>query len=859
VLRIGRSVVVLVCAAFVSLQSGAQTASRAADLASSLTLEESIDLLGGIGFATRPIPRLGIPSFRMSDGPVGARTPPPSTAYAAGIGLAASWDVALAREIGTQLGRDARSRGAAFLLGPGVNLYRAPMNGRNFEYFGEDPWLAGQIAVGYIEGVQSQGVAATIKHYLGNNSEFARETSDSVIDERTLREIYLPAFEAAVKRARVGSVMSSYNLANGTYTTASSYLVRKVLKGDWGFQGVYMSDWGATHESLAAVNAGLDLEMPTGRFMNRSTLEPAIRDGTLTRAVIDDKVRRLLGLADRFGWMTRTEPDASIPRYNQQGKAAARLGALEGAVLLQNKGDLLPLDRTRTRTVAVIGPTAHPAIAGAGGSGYVPTFSAVSVLEGISDKLGADATVTYARGIPLLRILGILSQFKTARENGELGVTVETFADASFSGSPRASRTERHFARGMAGFGGDPEYFTLLDSLPPGESRAVMGSLSNPKPDPAVERWTGWYTPRSAGSHTIFVQNTAPYRLFIDDQLVLDSSKIRAAALRQMQRTLDAGPHKVVFEQAAPQSFGRPFWRVGIVREGTFVEPLAKELASRADAVVLAVGFDAETETESADREFALPPGQDELIREITAVNPNTVVVVIAGGSVAAAQWADRARAIVAAWYPGQEGGAALADLLFGDANFSGRLPISWERHAEDNPTFASYYYNDPQHPNRIVYREGVFVGYRGFQRTSVKPQFPFGFGLSYTSFRYDNVRVAAASQKSALYEVSFDITNTGARAGADVAQVYISPKNPKIARPRRELKGFERVALAPGETRRVTIPLGARAFTYFDVKAGRWRADPGTYTVEVARSSEDIQATSEIRLTRPLRVSVSD
>jgi beta-glucosidase len=422
---------------------------------------------------------------------------------------------------------------------------------------------------------------------------------------------------------------------------------------------------------------------------------------------------------------------------------------------------------------------------------------------------------------------------------------------------------ERQFATGLPGFGGDPEFLTLLDSLPAGEGQAIMGSLTNLTPDPSVERWTGWYTPKAAGRHTIFVQNTGSYRLLIDDELVVDSTRIPAALLRQTHRTFGVGPHKIVFEQAAPQVFGRPFWRVAVVRDGTFVEPLAKQLASRADAVVLAVGFDSETETESADREFELPPGQEELIREIAAVNPNTVVVVIAGGSIAAAQWVDRTRALVAAWYPGQEGGSALADLLFGDANFSGRLPISWERKVEDNPSVANYYYNDPKNPNRIVYREGVFVGYRGYQRGSTAPLFPFGFGLSYTSFKYDKLSVTptAANQgtRPALYEVSFDVTNTGARAGSDVTQIYVSPKNPQIERPRRELKGFERVTLAPGETRRVTIPLDARAFTYFDVKAGTWRADAGTYAVELARSSEDIVATWPLRLSRPLQLGVSD
>jgi beta-glucosidase len=839
----------LLCSASL-FAAAAHAGGRADELVKQLELGEAIDLLGGTGFATRAVPRLDIPSFRMSDGPVGARTPPPSTAYAAGIALAASWDESLAQEIGVELGRDARSRGVAFLLGPGVNLYRAPMNGRNYEYFGEDPLLAARMAVGYIRGVQSQGVSATIKHYLGNNSEFARNTSDSVIDERTLREIYLPAFEAAVKEAGVGAVMSSYGIANGSYTTAHPYLVQKILKGDWGFDGVYMSDWGATHESLGAAAGGLDLEMPSGRFLNRATLEPALRDGKLTRAAIDDKVRRLLRLADRFDWYARSGPDLSIPRYSQTGRNAALKSALAGTVLLKNEGSL-PLDRSKMKTIAVIGPTAHPAIASAGGSGHVPTYGAVSILQGISDELGTAATVTYARGIYTHRFQQLLSRFRTAAADGQQGVLVETFADAKFTGAPRATRIERNFQTGAPGFAGDPEYLTILDTLPPGTGGAILGPLTNPSPAPEVERWTGWYNVEAAATYTIFAQNLASYRVRIDDELIIDSSHIPAAALRQVKRTLTAGMHKVVLEQTAPQVFGKPFWRVGLVRDGSFVDSEAKALAARADVVVLAVGFDPETETESADREFALPPGQEELIREIAAVNPNTIVVVVAGGSVDAVPWIAQARALIAAWYPGQEGGRALADLLFGDANFSGRLPISWERRAEDNPSFANYYFNDPANPNRIVYREGVFMGYRGYQRAQTKPLFPFGFGLSYTTFRYANLVATPDS-------VSFDVTNTGERAGADVAQVYVGAIDSRVPRPQRELKGFQRVALAPGEAKRVTLPLDPRSFAYFDVNSGSWRADAGLYTVEVARSSEDIQASARVRLPKSHRIPVS-
>ena len=843
--------------------AAANTPSAAVErMLSSMTIEEKIDLIGGTGFATRAIPRVGLPPFKMSDGPVGARSPAPSTAYAAGIGLAATWDTALAEEIGTQLGRDARSRGARFLLGPGVNIYRAPMNGRNFEYFGEDPFLGQRIAVGYVKGVQGQNVSATIKHFIGNNSEYARMTSDSIIDERAMREIYLPIFEAAVKEAKVGAVMSSYNLTNGQYMSENGYIVQQVLKKDWGFNGVYMSDWGATHNGLAAATSGLDIEMPSAQFMNRATLLPALKDGKITTAAIDDKVRRLLNLAERFSWMSTPAPDLSISRYNQAGRQAALQGAREGMVLLKNDGGLLPLDASKLKNIAVIGPNAFPATATAGGSGHVPSFNAVSFLTGISDKLGSRVNVTYASGVPSLRTLMMLTPFTTAASGGRGGVSVESYDSAELKGAPVATRVEGQFANGSPGFGGDPEFMQILDTLPPEQMQTVLSGLMNAPRERRFERWTAYYTPTAPGDHTLYVQNTSTYRVLVDDKVVIDSSVIPAAAVRHVTLPLDAKPHKVVLEPMGASALGgRGFWRVGVFRDEAVVDPNVRKLAAQADAVVLAVGFDADSETEGADREFRLPPGQDRLIQEVVAANPNTIVVITAGGSVDVTPWVDKVRAIVSAWYPGQEGGTAFAEALLGEINPSGRLPISWDRKLEESTSAANYYYNDPKNAARIVYREGVFVGYRGYQKNNVRPQFPFGYGLSYTSFEYGNLKVSAASGGSSkvLYNVTFDVKNTGSRKGADVAQVYVAPGKTKVARPVRELKGFARVELAPGESRTVTVSLGRRAFAYFDVTNKRWQADAGRYSVELGRSSEDIKAKADVVLARPIAIAVTE
>lgn len=842
--------------------AAATKSERVERLIRSLTEDEAIDLLGGIGFATHAVPRVGIPSFDTSDGPIGLRWPTPSNAYAGGIALAASWDVALAQRVGEQLGRDAQARGSEFLLGPGVNLYRAPMNGRNFEYFGEDPWLASRLAVAYVQGVQSRGVSATIKHFVGNDSEFARRTSDSVIDERTLRELYLPAFEAAVKEAKVGAVMCGYNLTNGEHMSQNAYLSTEVLKKQWGFDGVYMSDWEATHDGVAAANAGLDLEMPTAKFMTRATLSPALRDGRVSRAVIDDKLRRLLGLAERFGWLDDSGPDLSIPRYNPVGRDVARQGALEGLVLLKNDKNLLPLDPARSKTIAVIGPLAHPGEPTAGGSGKVATFQNVSFLRGISEALGSTANVTYHPGLPPLRALGMLTPFMTKREGGEPGLVVEQFADAGFKGAPLATRVEWTLSR-TSSVPGENDWLMIREYLPIERQQMLRDARLRNVHDTRHERWTGWYTPRRAGDHTLFIHDTGPYRLLLDGKVLIDNTRIPKAALRQVHLSLSGQPHQLVLEQSLGQRDKRlPTFRAGIIRDDDVVDPVAKALAAKADVVVVAAGFDSEIELESADREFALPPGQDRLIREIAKANPRTVVVLTSGGAVDVSRWQNAVPALIAAWYPGQEGGAALADVLLGKATPSGRLPISWERAAEHNPTHSSYYYNDPAHPDRIAYREGLFVGYRGYQQRNTPVAFPFGFGLSYTTFRYSNLKIAAAQgtgARAALYEVSFDLTNTGKRPGADVAQLYVTPPPSKVPRPKRELKGFARVELAPGQTRRVTIALPARAFTYYDVDAKRWHADAGKYGIELARSVEDVQVTGEIVLPAALDVSVSE
>jgi beta-glucosidase len=800
---------------------------RVDSLLSRLTLEEKIQIIGGINdLYTRPIPRLGIPSLRMSDGPMGVHDYGLTTAYPAGIALAASWDTELAQRFGTSMGKDARARGVHFILAPGMNIYRAPMCGRNFEYFGEDPFLASRMAVGVIKGIQGQSVIATAKHFAGNNSEFARMTLSSDIDERTLREIYLPAFEASVKEAKVGAVMDAYNLVNGVYMTQNNHLNKEILKKDWGFDGILMSDWGATHDGLAAAIGGLDLETPSPTFMNSTTLLPALKERKLQVAVLDDKVRRILRKAIEFGFFDHSQTDIDIPSYSQEGRQVALEEARGGMVLLKNSGSLLPLDDSKLRTIAVIGPDAYPAVPGGGGSSETKPFNAVSYLEGISNRLGIKAKVLYAVDTPPLDEVFETSEFVTT-PSGESGLKGEYFSNQELQGNPAMVRTDKHI------------HFDW------GE-----GSFAPNEPvDHFSIRWTGYFLPKESGDYTFFSSADDGVRLYLGDEMVIDDWQPHSQTVDSYARHLEAGQaYKIRFEYF--EAVGSAIAGFGVTRADSFVGRATKPIAAKADAVIICVGFDPKTEGEGADRTFQLPGGQDELIRQISAVNKNTIVVLTAGGNVDMTQWIDRVPTILHAWYPGQEGGTALAQILFGDYSPSGKLPVSFERRWEDNPTFHSYYPEKGE--SKVQYSEGVFVGYRHFDRSETKPLFAFGHGLSYTTFEYSNLSVTPPTGNlSEPVTVSFEVKNTGHREGAEVAELYVGDSHSSVPRPVKELKGFGKVNLEPGESKRVTLMLDRRAFSFYDVRKSDWSAEPGEFTILVGGSSDDIRLRDKFTLTR--------
>jgi beta-glucosidase len=791
---------------------------RVQAILSKMTLEEKIDYIGGADdFYIRAVPRLGLPAFKMSDGPIGLRNDGPATTLAGGIALAATWDEDLVRRAGVTLGDDARARGVHFLLGPAVNIYRAPMAGRNFEYFGEDPYLASRTALAYIRGLQSRGVCATIKHFMGNNQEYLRHDADSRIDERTMREIYLPAFETAVKQGKVCAIMDSYNLVNGEHMSQNGRMNNDLAKNEWGFDGIIMSDWDSTYDGVAAVNGGLDIEMPAGAHMNRQTLLPAIKAGTVREATIDDHVRRILRRALQYGWLETNQTDLSIPIYNLEARQVALQTALAGMVLLKNDGGLLPLDATKVKTVAILGPGAYPGQPVGGGSAAVAPFHAVSFLEGLANELGPGVKVTYDPGLPSLSDMADATEFVSDAAAGKKGIMVERFRSGDLTGAPDTT-VEPH-----VNFGFQWPWFHVL----PTEYRSV--------------RYSGYYLAKAPGTYDVFVQGPGEdgaYRLFLDGKVVVDNWKRATALVNYVTVDLLPGPHQVRLELR--RTFGDPNVRMGILPTSSLVRASASALAAQADAVVVAVGFDPSSESEGADRTFRLPPGQDELIQATLAANRNVIVVITSGGAVDMTRWIDRTPAVLQAWYPGQEGGRALAQLLSGQKNPSGKLPVSFERRWEDNATHDSYY-ADPA-TNRLEYSEGIFLGYRHFDRSKIKPLFAFGHGLSYTTFSYRELSVTPASSNlDEPVTVSFEITNTGPREGAEVAQVYVCDTHARVPRPAKELKGFAKVLLKPGETRRVTLPLDRRAFAYYDTAARNWRVDPGDFVIRVGGSSQQL------------------
>ncbi|MBP1806297.1 beta-glucosidase [Rubellimicrobium aerolatum] len=799
---------------------------RIEGLVDAMTLEEQVSLLSGRDFWSLPaIERLGIGSLRVTDGPNGARGGGSliggvrSAAFPVGIALGATWDPDLVSEIGAALADEAKAKGAHVLLAPTVNLHRTQTNGRNFECYSEDPVLSAELAVGYIEGLQGQGIAATVKHFVGNESEIQRTTISSEIHERTLRELYLVPFEAAVKRAGAWAVMTSYNRLGGTYTSEHPWLLTEVLRGDWGFDGVVMSDWFGSHSTAPTMLAGLDLEMPGPARDRGHRLVAAVEAGEVAAKVVRERALNVLRLMARTGALDDHRPREERAEDRPEHRALIRRAGAEGMVLLASDGTL-PL--REPASVAVIGPNAKVAQIMGGGSAQLNAHYRVSPWDGLAAALGKER-LTHAHGCDNAKFQPVLP--------GPL--RMEIFANRALSGEPVAVE-EMPEAQGF--------WFGTLNG---GASASDFSA-----------RITGRFTAPRSGTWTVGLRAAGLARVRIDGREVAEAweswtrgttffeegnDEVLGEAVLEADRTYEI---EILFATRPSESLGFSALAVGLgLPSGDAEIDEAVEAARRAEVAVVCVGRDASWDTEGADLPgIALPGRQAELIEAVAAANPRTVVVLQTGGPVEM-PWLPRVAAVLQAWYPGQEAGNAIADVLLGRAEPGGRLPQTFPARMEDGATFSQDREVYPGLDGRVRYEEGVFIGYRHHDRVGTPPLFPFGHGLSYTTFAMADLAVA---EDGGEVRVAVTATNTGARAGSEVVQIYVTPAPAPVPRPARELKGFAKVRLSPGESRRVEIALPARAFARFDAERREWVMEAGTYGIEVGRSAADLPLSGE-------------
>lgn len=795
-------------AALATLQSDPALEARITSVLAQMTLEEKIDILGGVdGFYVHDMPKAGLPKLKMADGPVGVRNDGPTTAYPAGFSLAATWDPSLANRFGTAIGRDARARGVHIWLGPGVNLARVVQNGRNFEYLGEDPFLAGKIATEIVKGVQAQGVAATVKHFAANEHENDRNNDDSIVDERTLRELYLKPFEMVVKDGKVAAVMTSYNLVNGTHASENEHLIQGILKGEWGFKGIVMSDWVSVYSAEGPYRNGLDLEMPSGQWMNRKNLQASIEGGKLPSSYLDDKVRRILRVSYALGWDKRPQKNGTISLDDATNAKAAIEVARQGTVLLKNRGGALPLVK-RGQKILVVGPNADPAVTGGGGSAYTTPNRSVSVLEAMKRLAPSGTKVSYLAGYASLD-----RAFQETVFDG--GLKAERFDNKNLEGEPRVRTVQS------------------------------INMSSNGRNDYSI-RWTGQFMPKESGQHLLVMRCDDGMRVWIDGSKVFDEWHDQGATTYTRPISLTAGrPVKVVVEYY--QGGGEAVAKFGIVRKlaNSLEKELPADVVKGADAVVACVGFKGQGqpyEGEGSDRPWELPAEQEAMLRRLVSLNKRVVVVLNAGAGVATKGWINGAAGLVHAGYPGGEGNLALAEILYGKTSPSGKLPTSFP--AEIKGTYYAGAY--PSVGRKMIYREGPFIGYRWLDRNKVAPLFPFGFGLSYSSFALSKPSVS----NGATVRVAVDLRNTGKMAASETVQVYAEPPKSRVARAARELRAFKKIALAPGQSQRVTLSFDRKELAWYDAQNRKWVVDPGTYRLRIGTSSRNLPLTVEVKVT---------
>lgn len=848
---------------------------RVEDLVRRMTLEEKIDLLAGYqDFYLHPCERLGIPAFKLADGPLGLASWGlfgKATAFPSALSLAASWNRDLAARVGDCYGQEWRARGIHFLLAPGVNTYRASKGARNFEYMGEDPYLSSEMVVPFIKGVQERGVIATVKHFAANDQEYDRYRVSSEVSERALREIYLPAFKAAVQKAGVKAVMTGYNLLNGVYCTENKYLI-DILKKEWGFKGMLMSDWACTYSADKAANHGLDLEMGSNDWFVREKLLPLIEQGVVTEETINEKVRRIYGTCIEMGFFDRPQLDTTIPVYNPKANRMAYEAAKEGMILLKNEDNLLPLKRVTK--IAVIGPNAcynlvtdrqnnvNGTTYGGGGSSKVHPWHVTSVLQGIEAEYPDAEVWWYAEGISNAYKPRLFRSAKFYTEDGKQGLRAKYYKMGQGDGSALPDKLMQQQAKAAGRTEDSHNGVSAVSSSVSAKSsdkEPVMERIDRhvdfswwgtPKEglgeDYRVE-WEGYVPVERNDSLLFFVDAQGGYRLWIDGKLCLDASASQSFDCRQVAVDGQKGARLHVKLEYLNQRSLPAEIRLGYDYKGNLDFSEALRLARQADVVIFCGGLDGSIELEGRDRPFELPYGQDILINQLAEVNPNLIVSLHAGGGVRMSPWIDRVKAVVHLLYPGQAGGRAFAEMLSGKVVPSAKLPFTIEKRWEDSPACGNY--DETRKERKVYYNEGIFVGYRGYDRKQVEPLYPFGYGLSYTSFEYSDLQLTEIDKKNKSVALSFNITNTGGYEGAEVVQVYVRDIASKEARPLKELKGFQKVFLRPGETKHVSVTLDRDAFQYFSEKKSDWVFESGEFEIWVGASSKDIRLKTKVKM----------
>ena len=809
---------------------------RVDHLISLLTLEEKAAFMTGDDmWHFKGVVRLGIPPVQVTDCGHGVtvvldeegHNTGCATCFPTAVGQASTWNRELVEEIGAAIGREARALGSSILLAPMVNIHRTPLGGRNYETYSEDPYLSGSLASSFISGVQSEHVGAVIKAVTANNQQANQGYHSVEVSERALREIYLPSFRIPVTESAPWGIMTSYNKVNGTYASANKHLISDIIKDEWRYRGFVVSDWRGTHD-IEALYAGLDLEMPgPGKVLTKTAILEEIAGGRFTEAELDDRISRILSAIIRSKSLEHERGEVNSEWNTPHHHLLARRAAEESIVLLKNEHKLLPLSTDRIKTLAITGPNAREARLGGGGSASVTACYTVSPIEGIMQQCGETVQVLFEEGCGMKGDMPIIySRYLRTRDGDQTvrGLKGEYFNGRELAGDPVLVRFDQKidFSWGWAA------------------------------PCPEVDRgdysvrWTGQVIPPETGEYGIGVSSTeAGVRLYLDGVLVIDRwgdpyhDNFEAGFRKVSERiktTMQAGvPREICleFHKKANRNSIRLEWEIPGKEDPVSA---AVSIARESDAAIIFAGLSNLYEGGTQDRErLSLPAQQNRLISAVARANPNTIVVLI-NGTPLTMPWINEVPAILEAYYPGQEGGHAMARILFGEVCPSGKLPETFPQRLEDNPSFGFY----PGDRNRVVYGEGIYVGYRHYDKQDITPLFPFGHGLSYTTFGYDNLQIEKMADGSC--RVQAEVTNTGTVSGKEIIQLYIGNPESDLDCPPKELKGFTKIGIDPGKSRTVSFELPAEYFAQFDSRVNQWLVEPGEYQIMLGSSSRDIR-----------------